>query len=188
MIRFRLFLLGFALLAFNPEIGTAAPTAPVVVLQTSLGEIDIQLDPANAPLSTANFLAYVDKKSYDGTIFHRIIRGFVVQGGGFKPGLQPIDTLPPIRNEANNHIPNLRGSISMARTADPNSATSQFFLNLEDNSSLDANPGSAGYAVFGKIIKGLDVLDRMAQVPTTTRGPYEDTPITDVTLVTARRQ
>jgi peptidyl-prolyl cis-trans isomerase A (cyclophilin A) len=163
---------------------------PVVVFKTSMGEIDIQLDPAHAPLSTANFLSYVDKKFYDGTIFHRIIPGFMVQGGGFTPDLKQKDTQPPIRNEASNGLHNLRGTISMARTSDPDSATSQFFLNLVDNSNkLDPGMGDpSGYAVFGKIIKGLDVIDKMAQAPTTTKGPYGDVPVKDVVLISARRK
>jgi peptidyl-prolyl cis-trans isomerase A (cyclophilin A) len=183
----------FAVLAIaaaflSPQPARADDAAPVVIFKTSLGEIDIQLDPKNAPISTANFLAYVDKKFYDGTIFHRIIPGFVVQGGGFTPGMTEKETQPPIKNEASNGLKNLRGTISMARTNDPDSATSQFFLNLVDNADLDPNPGSAGYAVFGKITKGLDVIDKMAQVQTTTNGPFENVPVTDVVLITARRK
>jgi len=161
---------------------------PVVVLKTSMGEIDIQLDPTHAPISTANFLAYVDKKFYDGTIFHRIIPGFMVQGGGFEPGMKEKQTSAPIKNEAGNGLRNLRGTISMARTNDPDSATSQFFLNLVDNPPLDPGMNGAGYAVFGKIIKGTDVIDKMAQVKTTTKGPFGDVPVDDVVLISARRQ
>ncbi len=160
---------------------------PVVILKTSLGEIDIQLDPKNAPKTTANFLAYVKKGFYDGTIFHRIIPGFVVQGGGFTPDMSEKPTDPPIKNEASNGLHNLRGTISMARTNDPDSATSQFFLNLVDNSSK-LDPGGVspdGYAVFGKITKGLDVIDKMAAVPTGSVGPFQDVPTTPVTLISA---
>ena len=163
---------------------------PVVVRQTSLGEIDLQLDPTNAPITTANFLAYVDSKFYDGTIFHRIIPRFVVQGGGFTPDLTEKQTNPPIKNEASNGLHNLRGTISMARTSDPDSATSQFFLNLVDNSSK-LDPGGVspdGYAVFGKITKGLDVLDKMAGAETTSKGQYQDVPVKDVVLISARRK
>lgn len=160
---------------------------PTVIFKTSLGDITIQLDPKNAPISTANFLAYVDKKFYDGTIFHRIIPGFVVQGGGFTPGMTQKDTVPPIKNEASNGLKNLRGTISMARTNDPDSATSQFFLNLVDNPPLDPGMNGPGYAVFGKITKGLDVIDKMAQVQTTTKGPFENVPVQDVILISARR-
>ena len=162
--------------------------APVVILKTSLGEIDIQLDPKTAPVSTANFLAYVKKGFYDGTIFHRIIPGFMVQGGGFTPDMKEKATDTPITNEGKNGLHNLRGTISMARTNDPNSATSQFFLNLVDNSRmLDAGGGSPdGYAVFGKITKGLDVLDKMATVETTTVGMYENVPAKPVVLISAK--
>ncbi len=168
----------------------AAPLAhaddPIVVLKTSMGDIEIQLDPKNAPLSTANFLSYVNKKFYDGTIFHRIIRGFMVQGGGFTQDMQEKPTDPPIKNEASNGLQNLRGTISMARTSDPDSATSQFFLNLVDNSALDPGAQSgAGYAVFGKIIKGLDVIDKMAQVDVAQSGQYDHVPTTPVTLISA---
>jgi len=159
---------------------------PVVVLKTSLGEIDIQLDPKNAPITTANFLAYVDKKFYDGTIFHRVIPGFVDQGGGFTSDMNEKQTDAPIKNEATNGLHNLRGTISMARTNDPDSATSQFFLNLVDNSSK-LDPGGVspdGYAVFGKITKGLDVMDKIAAIPT---GPG-DVPTTQIVIISARRQ
>jgi peptidyl-prolyl cis-trans isomerase A (cyclophilin A) len=165
----------------------AADGDPVVILKTSMGEIDIQLDPKNAPISTANFLAYVKDGFYDGTIFHRIIPGFVVQGGGFTPDMNQKETKPPIQNEASNGLHNLRGTISMARTSDPNSATSQFFLNLVNNSDK-LDPGGVdpnGYAVFGKITKGLDVLDKMAGVQTTTVGPFQDVPAKPVTLISA---
>jgi len=162
---------------------------PVVVLKTSMGEIDIQLDPTHAPISTENFLKYVNEKFYDGTIFHRIIPGFVVQGGGFTADMTQKQTHPPIKNEATNGLHNLRGTISMARTNDPDSATSQFFLNLVNNSDkLDPDAAPGGYAVFGKITKGLDVLDKMAQVPTTTNGPFQDVPATPVTLISATVQ
>jgi len=162
---------------------------PVVILKTSMGEIDIQLDPTHAPISTENFLKYVNEKFYDGTIFHRIIPGFVVQGGGFTPDMTQKQTHPPIKNEATNGLHNLRGTISMARTNDPDSATSQFFLNLVNNSDkLDPDAAPGGYAVFGKITKGLDVLDKMATVPTTSKGPFQDVPVQPVTLISATVQ
>jgi peptidyl-prolyl cis-trans isomerase A (cyclophilin A) len=164
---------------------------PVVVFKTSMGDIEIQLDPKNAPVTTANFLAYVDKKFYDGTIFHRVIPGFVVQGGGFTSDMQQKATDTPIKNEATNGLHNLRGTISMARTNDPDSATSQFFLNLVDNSTGKLDPGGfspEGYAVFGKITKGMDVLDKIAGVATATKGPYENVPVKDVVLISAQRK
>ncbi len=160
---------------------------PVVVMKTSLGTIEIQLDPKNAPVTTANFLAYVDKKFYDGTIFHRVVRGFVAQGGGFTPDMQEKPTNPPIRNEAANGLHNVRGTISMARTDDPNSATSQFFLNFVDNSTGKLDPGGFspdGYAVFGKIIKGMDVLDKMEALAGAGDGP----PTQQILLISARRK
>jgi peptidyl-prolyl cis-trans isomerase A (cyclophilin A) len=160
---------------------------PTVIIKTSMGTITLQLDPKHAPVSTANFLAYVDKKMYDGTIFHRIIPGFMAQGGGFKPDMTEISYLAPIQNEASNGLKNLRGTISMARTSDPNSATAQFFLNFVDNASLDPNEQSAGYAVFGKITDGLDVLDKIAQVETTTVGQYENVPVKPILIISARR-
>jgi peptidyl-prolyl cis-trans isomerase A (cyclophilin A) len=180
-----------AVLVITLSVAWAQPAKaadPVVVFKTSLGEIDIQLDPTHAPISTANFLAYVDKKFYDGLIFHRVIPGFMVQGGGFTPDMNEKPTSAPIKNEASNGLLNSRGTISMARTSDPDSATSQFFLNLVDNAALDPNAGSAGYAVFGKITKGLDVIDKMAKAETTTKGPYENVPVTPITIISATRQ
>ncbi len=165
----------------------AADGDPVVVLKTSMGEIDIQLDPKNAPVTTANFLSYVNKKFYDGTIFHRVIPGFVAQGGGFTSDMKEKETQPPIKNEASNGLHNLQYTISMARTNDPNSATSQFFLNLVNNSDK-LDPGGVspdGYAVFGKIIKGSDVLEKIATVPTGQVGPFSDVPTTPITIISA---
>jgi len=160
---------------------------PVVVLKTSEGTIEIQLDPKNAPVTTANFLAYVDKKFYDGTIFHRVVRGFVAQGGGMTPDGTEKPTDAPIKNEAANGLHNVRGTISMARTNDPDSATSQFFLNFVDNSTGKLDPGGfspEGYAVFGKIIKGLDVLDKMEALA----GPGDGPPTQPILLISARRK
>ena len=159
---------------------------PVVVLKTSLGDITIQLDPKNAPISTANFLAYVDKKFYDNTIFHRVVRGFVAQGGGFTPDMTQKDTVSPIKNEATNGLHNVRGTISMARTNDPDSATSQFFLNFVDNSAGKLDPGGfspEGYAVFGKITKGMEELDKLEALS----GPGDGPPTQQVLIISARR-
>jgi peptidyl-prolyl cis-trans isomerase A (cyclophilin A) len=180
----RLLVVGFIAAACFAWAQPARAAAPVVVLKTSLGDIEIQLDPSKAPITTANFLAYVNSKFYDGTIFHRVIPGFVVQGGGFAPDMTEKTTNPPIKNEATNGLHNLRGTISMARTSDPDSATSQFFLNLVDNSDK-LDPGGVspeGYAVFGKITKGLEVIDKIAAIPT---GPG-DVPQTQVVLLSAR--
>ena len=160
---------------------------PVVVLKTSLGVIEIHLDPKNAPVTTANFLAYVDKKFYDATIFHRVVRGFVAQGGGFTTDMQEKPTDAPIKNEATNGLHNVRGTISMARTSDPDSATSQFFLNFVDNSTGKLDPGGfspEGYAVFGKITKGLDVLDKLEALS----GPGDGPPTKQILIISARRK
>jgi len=160
---------------------------PVVVLKTSLGTIEITLDPKNAPVTTANFLAYVDKKFYDGTIFHRVVKGFVAQGGGFTADGQQKETAAPIKNEAANGLHNVRGTISMARTSDPDSATSQFFLNFVDNSTGKLDPGGFspdGYAVFGKITKGLDVLDKIEALA----GPGDGPPTQPILIISARRK
>ena len=160
---------------------------PVVVLKTNLGVIEIQLDPTHAPITTANFLAYVDKKFYDGTIFHRVVRGFVAQGGGMSADGTEKQTDAPSKNEAANGLHNVRGTISMARTSDPDSATSQFFLNFVDNSAGKLDPGGFspdGYAVFGKITKGLDVLDKMEALA----GPGDGPPTQQILLISARRK
>jgi peptidyl-prolyl cis-trans isomerase A (cyclophilin A) len=160
---------------------------PVVVLKTSEGTIEITLDPKNAPVTTANFLAYVDKKFYDGTIFHRVVRGFVAQGGGMTADGAEKQTDAPIKNEATNGLHNVRGTISMARTSDPDSATSQFFLNFVDNSTGKLDPGGfspEGYAVFGKITKGLDVLDKLEALA----GPGDGPPTKQILIITARRK
>jgi peptidyl-prolyl cis-trans isomerase A (cyclophilin A) len=170
---------------------------PVVVMKTSEGTIEITLDPEHAPITTKNFLAYVDKKFYDGTIFHRVIPNFVDQGGGFTKDMQEKPTDAPIKNEATNGLHNLRGTISMARTNDPDSATSQFFLNLVDNTATgklpsgdpanNLDPGGVspdGYAVFGKITKGIEVIDKIAAIPT---GPG-DVPTKQVIIISATRK
>ncbi len=162
---------------------------PQVALDTTLGNIVVELDPAAAPLSVDNFLNYVQTGFYSDTIFHRVIAGFVVQGGGYTSGLvaKP-PSFAPIALESNNGLTNLRGTIAMARTADPNSATSQFFFNLVDNPSLDYQDASnPGYAVFGKIVQGLDVMDAIGAVPTTTVNGTADVPVTDVVITSATR-
>jgi peptidyl-prolyl cis-trans isomerase A (cyclophilin A) len=160
---------------------------PVVVLKTNLGVIEIQLDPTHAPITTKNFLTYVDEKFYDGLFIYRDVKGFVAQGGGVSPQGSGKQEHPPITDEAHNGLHNIRGTISMARTNDPNSATTQFFLNFVDNSgSLDPNPMSPdGYAVFGKITKGMDVLDKIEALGGTDPmgGPSQT-----ITIISARRK
>lgn len=172
---------------------------PVVVLDTSLGQITIELDRAKAPISVDNFLKYVDKGFYDGVVFHRVIgppTPFMIQTGGFTEENNVLsekrkDALPPIKNESGNGLSNARGSVAMARTRNPNSATSQFYINLKDNEQLDTLGG--GYAVFGKVVGGMEVVDAIARAETTTKAdsrgmPYENVPTTPVVLKSAKRK
>jgi cyclophilin family peptidyl-prolyl cis-trans isomerase len=163
------------------------PSGPVVVLDTSLGTIKIALYKEQAPLSVDSFLRYVRARHYDGTIFHRVIPGFMVQGGGFTPDMKEKATRPPVKNEARNGLRNSRGTVAMARTNDPNSATSQFFINVRDNHRLDFGIGGAGYTVFAEVVEGMEVADKIVAVPTTTRGDaFKDIPITPIYLKTVR--
>ena len=146
--------------------GDASKDDSMVVMHTNLGDITIEVFEDDAPKSAANFLQYVRDGFYDGTIFHRVIPGFVIQGGGFTEDYQQKKTRDPIVNEADNGLKNDRGTLSMARTSDPNSATSQFFVNLTDNAPLNPSRGNAGYAVFGKVTDGMDVVDKIAATPT----------------------
>jgi len=152
---------------------------PRVLLKTSLGDITLELDETNAPVTVDNFLAYALDGFYDGTIFHRVIRDFMIQGGGLSPDLQEKPTREPIKNEAANGLRNLRGSVAMARTDDLDSATAQFFINTVNNPFLDhrrRTKDEFGYAVFGWVIDGMDVVDRIASVPTGSVGPHDDVP------------
>jgi peptidyl-prolyl cis-trans isomerase B (cyclophilin B) len=169
--------------------GTGAEPTPHVLLHTSMGDIRLELDRTKAPTTVNNFLQYVEDGFYDGTIFHRVIPDFVVQGGGFEPGLVEKETRDPITNESNNGLSNTRGTVAMARTSDPNSATSQFYINLKDNSgTLDyQSPSSPGYAVFGTVTAGMDVVDAIAAVETGSQGGMQDVPVEDVILIEARR-
>jgi peptidyl-prolyl cis-trans isomerase A (cyclophilin A) len=150
---------------------------PMILVKTSMGSFTIELYPKEAPITVANFLGYVDKKFYEGTTFHRIVPNFVIQGGGFDKGMVQKRTQPPIKNEATNGLKNLRGTLSMARTNDINSATSQFFVNLKNNGNLDhASDAQYGYAVFAKVVQGFEVIEKIAAVKTTTKGRYEGVP------------
>ena len=142
--------------------------ATQVLVTTNLGELTVQLDEKNAPLSSQNFLRYVEDGSYVGTIFHRVIPGFMAQGGGFDKDLQRRPSYEPIKNESANGVSNARATIAMARTQDPDSATRQFYINYQNNSFLDAQGSRPGYAVFGKVVKGFSVIEKMAEIPTTT--------------------
>ena len=160
---------------------------PHVLLNTSMGEIEIELEAEKAPISTKNFLEYVESGFYDGTVFHRVIPGFMIQGGGFNEGLNQKKTRAPIKNEADNGLHNVRGTLAMARTQDVNSATSQFFINHRDNNFLDHGGRDFGYAVFGKVVRGMDVVDQIAQVPTGNRSMMQNVPLSPVTIVSAKK-
>lgn len=158
---------------------------PIVELKTNQGAIRIELDEAKAPLSAANFLAYVRAGHYDNTVFHRVIPGFMIQGGGFEPGMKQKPTQAPIRNEASNGLKNAKYTVAMARTSDPHSATAQFFINATDNAFLDfraENSQGWGYAVFGKVVGGTDVVDAIERVRTGRSGFHDDVPLADVVI------
>jgi len=160
---------------------------PRVLLTTSLGEIELELEAEKAPVSVENFLGYVDSGFYDGTVFHRVIPGFMVQGGGFGEGLNQKPTKAPIKNEADNGLHNVRGTVAMARTQNVNSATSQFFINHRDNDFLDHGGRDFGYAVFAKVVRGMEVVDQIAQVPTGNRAMMQNVPLTPVKIITAKK-
>ena len=156
-----------------------------VKMETSAGTFEIELDDAKAPDSVANFLAYVKKGHFDGTVFHRVIKGFMIQGGGFEPGMKQKSTGTPIRNEANNGLKNKKYTLAMARTSDPHSATAQFFVNTVDNDFLDFRAENAqgwGYAVFGRVVNGTDVIDSIERVATGRKGMHDDVPQEDVLI------
>lgn len=160
-------------------------SAPRVNLKTTLGDIVVELDPTKAPKSTANFLEYVESGFYDGTVFHRVIPGFMVQGGGFTADLKKKETREPIENEAKNGLKNDRGTIAMARTNDPHSATAQFYINSVDNNSLNQGRSGWGYAVFGKIVSGMDVIDEISKVKTGRKNNMANVPVEPVTILKA---
>ena len=159
----------------------------MIRFETTLGSFDVELDEQAAPLSAANFLAYVEDGFFDGTLFHRVIPGFMIQGGGMTAGLAQKETRAPIQNEAKNGLRNQRGTLSIARTNDIHSATSQFFVNLVDNAFLDHSPGNYGYAVFGRVTAGMDTVDKIAQVKTGRSKGHGDVPVDDVVVLSARR-
>jgi peptidyl-prolyl cis-trans isomerase A (cyclophilin A) len=166
---------------------SAQGPAPRVALETSEGRIVIELAPKEAPKTVDNFLAYVKSGHYDGTVFHRVIPTFMIQGGGFAADMSERPTRAPIPLESRNGLKNERGAVAMARRGDPDSATAQFFINVVDNPRLDyPNPDGNGYAVFGKVVEGLDVVDKIKAVPTGSRGPHQNVPVTPVTIKSAR--
>jgi len=179
-------LASIALAATLSVANVQAQDAPKVKLATSMGDIVVQLDPAKAPKTVENFLAYVNDKHYDGTVFHRVMNGFMIQGGGFTADMQQKPTKPPIALEANNGLKNDTYTIAMARTGNPNSATSQFFINVKDNDMLNApKPDGHGYAVFGKVVSGTDVVDKIKAVAVGNKGPHQNVPTTPVTINSA---
>jgi len=173
---------GTVLFAANLMAATPAK-APHVLLDTTNGQIEIELDPVKAPISTKNFLDYVNSGFYNNTIFHRVIPGFMAQGGGFTQQMQQKETKAPIKNEHKNGLANVRGTLSMARTSVPDSATSQFFINVKDNDFLDQGDG---YAVFGKVVKGMDVVDIIVNSPTTTKQGMQNVPSDPVFIKSAK--
>lgn len=178
------------LIAGNADAATTAPKAknPVVLMETSLGAVKIELYPDKAPISVKNFLDYVESGFYNGTIFHRVIPGFMVQGGGFTTDHKQKQTRAPIKNEASNGLKNNRGTIAMARTPNPNSATAQFFINVVNNGALDhPNPDGYGYAVFGTVIEGMDVVDKIVATPTKRLNMlFANLPVTPVVITSAK--
>jgi len=188
-LRLAFVLLALCLAPSDASAQSAPGGKPVVVLTTTLGEIEVELDEAKAPITVKNFLQYVDEGFYDGVIFHRVIPGFMVQGGGFTPAMQQKKTRATIQNEAANGLKNLRGTLAMARTSAPHSASAQFFINHKDNGFLDY-PGSDGwgYAVFGRVIAGMDVVDQIAAVATGVKAGMSDVPVQTVAIVSARRK
>jgi len=161
-----------------------------VVMETSQGNLTIELEDDKAPITVKNFLAYVDEGFYDNTIFHRVIPNFMIQGGGFEPGMRQKKTKASIRNESSNGLSNARGTLAMARTSVPDSATCQFFINVKDNAGLDRTQSQdgVGYCVFGRVVEGMDVVDAIKRVATTTRSGHADVPQQDVVLRSVRRE
>jgi peptidyl-prolyl cis-trans isomerase A (cyclophilin A) len=158
----------------------------MILFETTLGDFKIEFFEKEAPISVANFQKYIDDKFFDGTIFHRIVPGFVIQGGGFTEDMTQKKTKPMIKNEADNGLKNERGTLSMARTSDVNSATSQFFVNLKDNEFLDHSRGNFGYAVFARVTEGMDVVDKIAAVETGRRKGFDDVPVEAVIMKSVR--
>jgi cyclophilin family peptidyl-prolyl cis-trans isomerase len=189
----RLFALGLAYFATVANLVVAQN--PTVLIETSMGNIKVELFEDKAPKTVANFLGYVDEKFYDGTIFHRVMgkensdKDFMIQGGGWEPGMKEKKAKPPIPNESSNGLSNQRGTIAMARKPDPDSATSQFFINVADNPFLDKNKfrDGVGYCVFGKVIEGMDVVDKIKAVKTGPREPHKNVPLEDVVIKSIKR-
>jgi cyclophilin family peptidyl-prolyl cis-trans isomerase len=172
----------------SDEKAKAGPN-PHVVMDTSMGAITIELNRAKAPITVDNFLKYTDDGFYNGTIFHRVMDNFMIQGGGFEPGMTQKKTRKPIQNEAKNGLKNKRGTIAMARTPNPHSASAQFFINVKDNAPLDyPSRDGWGYCVFGKVTTGMDVVDKIKKVATTKKGPHANVPVEDVIIKSVKRK
>ena len=172
---------------FLALLSLPAQAAPNVEMQTSAGTLIIELDAEKAPKTVQNFLSYTKDGFYNGTIFHRVIDGFMIQGGGFTQNMSEKPTAAPVENEARNGLKNQRGTLSMARRSDPHSATAQFFINHKDNTSLDyPSPDGWGYAVFGRVVKGMDVVDKITKVPTGNRPPHRNVPVEPVTILSVK--
>jgi len=166
------------------------PSNPIAVMETSLGQVKIELFADKSPVTVQNFLDYVSANHYDNTVFHRVIRGFMIQGGGFEPGMNQKKTRGSIKNESANGLSNTRGTLAMARTSVPDSATAQFFINAKDNSFLDKAQAQdkVGYCVFGKVIEGMDVVEKIEAVQTGKKAGHDDVPIKDVVILSIRTQ
>jgi cyclophilin family peptidyl-prolyl cis-trans isomerase len=183
----KILMLSFIGLAVVADSGARAAN-PIAIIETSMGTIKVELDQEKAPITVKNFLDYAESKHYDGTIFHRVMgkensdRDFMIQCGGFEPGMKQKKVKAAIKNEASNGLSNKRGTLAMARTNDPDSATSQFFINVADNEFLNKSPRSDGYAVFGKVTEGMDVVDKIKAVPTGNRGGHGNVPKDDITI------
>ena len=176
-----------ATLAVAAFTAAAQAPAPRVALETSEGKIVVELAPQAAPKTVENFLTYVKSGHYDGTVFHRVIPSFMVQGGGFTADMKEKSTRGTIPLESRNGLKNERGTLAMARRGDPDSASAQFFINVVDNANLDyPKPDGNGYAVFGKVVEGMDVVDKIRAVPTASRGPHQNVPVAPITIKTAR--
>ena len=189
MMKYVLLVLALCLPGLPVAAETAPDTpAPEVLIRTSEGDITLRLYPDKSPLTVANFLTYVDSGFYNGTIFHRVKPNFMIQGGGFLPDMTEKATREPVVNESKNRLHNIRGTVAMARTSDPDSATSQFFINQRSNLRLDWTPGQVGYTVFGEVIDGMDVVDYIASAPTGRVGRFSDVPVEPIVILEMTRK
>lgn len=174
----------------DTDMTTSPSKHPVVLIKTTVGDIKVELDSEKAPVTVKNFLQYVNEGHYNGTIFHRVIDGFMVQGGGFSKDMQQKPVHAPIKIESDNGLKNTKGTIAMARTSDVNSATAQFFINVADNDFLNfraKNPSGYGYAVFGHVTEGMDVVDKIRKAKTSTKGPFENVPVEAIEIVDVKQ-